>query len=347
VGGPAIARFDGATWSRVEQGITDNGDDWQYTTVVAAGDQTWAVVDGALLRWSGEAFVAAAAPDRPQEITSPMVAVGRDELWARDFWSGGAWRLLEDGWTHFDSSAGLLGELHDLALAPDGTLWATTKDGVWTFDGSAWAEQEADDYDTLAFGPDGDAWVTSGGNQEPSVQRVNGDPLPGAAPFIGGVTALEVLGEDDVWAASSGGYLPGGLAHFDGKGWTQMKPIEGRDFDYVMDLEVTPDGDVWASFLLFDATAENPAPSPIVVARFDGASWQIYRDAEGVPLGSGPGTLELTPDGTLVVAAESGLVEFRDGAWTLLQEGSFQDFSIAPDGTIWLMGDGLYRLPAP
>jgi hypothetical protein len=345
-GASGVARFDGATWSRVDQGVPID-DRNQDTAVVAAEGQIWAVVSGALLRWNGETFLEAVAPDRPQEVMGPMVAVDREELWASDVWNGGAWRLFGDRWTHFDDSTGLPGELHDLALAPDGTLWATTEEGVWTFDGSRWEEMSAGDYDTLAFGPDGDAWVTSGGAQGSIVQRVNGDRLRGTVPFMNGVTALQVLGDDDVWAASSGGFLPGGLAHFDGEGWTEIKPIEGRDFDYVMDLAVTPDGIVWASFLLFDATAEDPAPSPIVVTRFDGASWQIYRDAGGVPFGAGSGTLELTPDGTLVLAAEPGLVEFRDGAWTLLQEGWFQDFSIAPDGTTWLLGDGLYRLPAP
>jgi hypothetical protein len=331
----------------VEQGLTDNGEEYQYTTVVAAEDQIWAAVNGALLRWDGEAFVQVVGVDRPQELMSPLVAVGRDELWTGDWGAGGAWRLRGDTWTHFDDRVDLPGELQDLALAPDGTLWATTEQGIWRFDGSRWGLAESGDFHSIAFGPDGGIWVAG----KHTVQRAGGDALPGKVPFLSDTTTLAVFADDDVWASSSGGFLPGGLAHFDGTRWAGVEPVEGHTNDFILDLEITPDGNLWASLILFDATDLDPAaPRTMVVARFDGSSWRTYRDAGGVQFdssGSASGRLELTPDGTLVLGAESGLVAFRGGAWTLLQEGSFQDFSIAPDGAIWVSSDGLYRLPAP
>ena len=347
IGGPVIARFDGTSWAPVTDGLVDNGEEYQYTDVLAAGGQVWAVVNGALLRWDGEAFVPVLEVDRPQELMSPFLAAGPDELWTGDWGAGGAWRLLGDTWTHFDDRAELPGELQGLALGPEGTLWATSTQGAWRFDGSRWGLAESGDFHAIAFGPDGGVWVAG----KHTVQRVGGSALPGKVPFISDTTSLVVLADDDVWAASRGGWMPGGLAHFDGERWTDVEPIEGNAYaaDWISGLEVTPDGDVWVSLANVDTERPNQ-PDPVVVARFDGSSWRTYNDADGVPFGmtnDGFGRLEIAPDGTPVLSAAPGLVEFRDGAWTLLQEGRFGDFSIAPDGTIWISSDGLYRLPAP
>jgi hypothetical protein len=337
IGAPAIARFDGTTWDRVEQGVAGNGDEYQYTTVVAAGGQIWAAVNGALLRWDGETFLQVVGADRPQEITSPMVAVDRDELWTGD-WSGGAWRLLGDQWTHFDDRADLPGELHDLTLAPDGTLWATTKKGVWRFDGSRWEETATGDYRAIAFAPDGQPWAAGSvpGTvvpRETAIGPVGGATLPTPAPLDPFGFRFVVAAADDVWAGSPGSWgIGAGLAHFDGTEWTRVTPVEGQPYFAVSGIEIAPNGDVWVSLVIFDPSEPN-APDPIVVARFDGSSWQIYRDASGVSFGTlqrASGRLDLAPDGTPVLAAPPGLVKFRDGAWTLLQEGWFEDFSTRP-----------------
>jgi hypothetical protein len=289
-----------------------------------------------------------AVPIGSKEIMG-MVAVGRYELWTAALPSlGGAWRLLGDSWTHFAERYGLAGEISDLALAPDGVLWATSDHGVWRFDGSRWEQVMSGNFQAIAFGPDRGAWV----GHKFFVQRVGGNALPGKVPPMGGwVGSLAVLADDDVWAASDGAMgMPSGLAHFDGRTWTAADPL-GGDTDFsVSDIEVAPNGDVWVSIANTDSQPSEDPPE-IVVARFDGTSWQTYRDGDGVPFGTSwdaSGHLEIAPDGTPVVAAASGLMEVRDGAWTLLQEGSFRDFSIAPDGTVWVSGDdGLFRIPAP
>jgi len=341
---PGIARFDGATWSRVEQGVSGLADAYHSTTVVSAADQIWAAVDGALLRWSGETFLQVAGA-RPEEIAGwAVAAVSGDELWTAGL-GGGAWRLLDDRWTYFAEGTDLPGELHTLSLAPDGTLWATTGGGIARFDGTRWEEVTDGNYQAIAFGPDGRAWAASGRSQNSWVREVGGDALPGAVPLFGGASSLAVLSDHDVWAGAQGGFMPGGLAHSDGRGWTVVERVGGEPVSAVSGIEATPDGDLWVSFIVdrYDS----------LVARFDGSSWETFHEADGVPFTDG--MLELAPDGAIVVTTRAGLVGFRDGAWTPWGSppaGGFDDLrivplSIAPDGTVWLAGaGGLFRLPA-
>jgi hypothetical protein len=158
------------------------------------------------------------------------------------------------------------------------------------------------------------------------------------------VDSLVVSSDADVWIGSSGNWGPNvpGLAHYDGTGWTLVTPIEGEPDFYVYDIELDLDGDVWVSLGPWGRSASD-APTEHAVARLDGSTWRTFGPGEGVPQVWGL-DLELAPDGTMLLVSESGLFEFRDDAWTLVQEGTFEGISVAPDGTVWLAGDGLFRL---
>ena len=78
-------------------------------------------------------------------------------------------------------------------------------------------------------------------------------------------------------------------------------------------------------------------------AQFDGARWTVYPDADGRAFGSIAG-VAVTPQGSLIVAAESGLLAHDTAGWTVLLPDSYATVAAAPDGALWLTNaSGVFR----
>jgi hypothetical protein len=85
-----------------------------------------------------------------------------------------------------------------------------------------------------------------------------------------------------------------------------------------------------------------------IVARYEDGAWSTFDQADGVPIRAVNDDLflETAPDGQILLATWDGLFAFSGGTWRLLQQGGFTGLSTAPDGTVWLGGDGLFRMKA-
>jgi hypothetical protein len=351
-GPPAVARFDGTTWSSVVEGLEGSGTIPEFTRVVAAQEGIWATTSAGLFRMDGLRWERATIDERPAGggPGHTIAAVGADELWMADPNGMGVWRLEGDRWTHFDQDDGVpAGRVHDFLVTRDGTVWAATTGGLGSFDGTRWEQVDADEHTVLASAPDGAVWTASTPAGHPELEGtivgpVGGAPIAEPAPVFP-VSSLAVSSDDDLWIGSNGNWGPSalGLAHYDGTAWTLVTPVEGLTDLFVQDIELGPDGTVWVALGLHDPSDTRAAPDRYVMARFDGSTWRTYLDADGQPFGW-LGDLEVAADGTMLLRSERGLLGFRDDRWTLLQEGSFRP-SVGSDGTVWLAGDGLFRLP--
>ena len=345
--GDHAARFDGTAWAPVTfDGTASTGG--TFGIQFARGPSSvWATANGTVYRLDGSSWTSVTAFPGWSGAIGAITSANGNELWV-SAWSDGAWRLdgetrtrwreLLPGWLSSDTVNGI-------AVGEDRAVWAATSAGLARFDGSGWQEISAGDHQAIALGPDGVPWTARADPDGPSVGRVGGARIPEPVPLVS-VRTLAVASDRDVWAGTAGYF--NGLAHFDGDGWTSVTPVEGQPNFGVLDIQVAPKGDIWVALVPFDPATPS-ALDPLVVARFDGSGWTVYRDADGVPFGNindgSIGDLAISPSGVPLLTAGPGLLEFHHDRWSLLQEGRFSHVSVAPDGTIWLAGDGLFRLP--
>ncbi len=167
-------------------------------------------------------------------------------------------------------SAGPLNDINDLALAPNGDLWAATAGGVVRWD-VATAEfdvfTESDGIPgrsvaSIDIAPDGTAWIV--GDQ--GIGRYDGGWtgfLPGEGPG-----ALVVDHDGVVWATAASEPL----ARFDGE-WTWVALPTDGDPPIVgpSGLAVDGNGTLWVG------TLEHG------VFSFDGLAWRHFTEADGAP----------------------------------------------------------------
>jgi hypothetical protein len=242
----SLVRFDGTTWSQAD-GYADLRLDGQLTGLAAGPDGTLhaAVGTGALVTFDGARRTVVPVPPDVRGVSG-------DDI----------------GW-------GL-----DLAVAPDGTLWAVGRDDVVSFDGATWRRYTtADGIPTgvvmsVAVAPNGDVWVVA-----------IDDPLDGVPA--------------------------NGVGRYDGDSWTVYGAADGLAPDPVTGVAVGPDGAVWVTHSA-DTGGTAAARAPGTISRFDGATWSTTAIANvGVGFGSGGATVDAS--GILWVPTRWGIVEF-DGA---------------------------------
>lgn len=336
VGGRSrFARFDGTTWSPV---TAQDGLDGGGGRLAAGPGGVWAATSAGLFRLEGSRWKLEVASEGPLLMPwegVPVAAVSSEDVWTAEHTS--VWRLERGTWTEYSDLPG--GYVSEIAVAPDGVPWVSTEHGLARFDGSAWEQVEPGPHDAIAFAPDGTVWTAN--NDAWTVGPVGGPVLPALpnepAESTGGTLDLAVGPRDDVWVGwtKGGGFSveDAGLVRFEGGEWQTVAPYADR---YVVrDLEATPEGDVWVSGSTLDRWA------PPFLARFRNGAWTTFIKADGIS--GGPGQLDVTPSDEVLFATSEGLLVFRDEAWHLLQKGWFS-LSVAPDGTVWLGGDGVFRL---
>ncbi len=357
-----FALFDGSVWTSV---TTPDGLGATSAHPSVAADPRgvlWAATgDAGLFRSDGSTWMQAVPSGGPSGLA--LASTGLDELWVtggplQDHGSylgyrSDIWRIREGATTRYGREDGLPGGLVGaIAVAPDGVPWVATEEGLARFDGSRWEEIASGPHDAIAFGPDGSVWTASGS----TIREVGGTAVPGQVPLLGSVTSFRVIRGDEIWAASCEGWWDAcerAIAHFDGEAWEIVEPAGLADDSLVRDLGVTAEGDVWISALVPSA---NDRWAVTALRYRDGAWTEVVETDTEVPLDTPSpmdrgffdlGGIGTTPDGRVLLLAPGGPFAFGDGSWSQVASGRFSDLSVASDGTVWLVGDGLFRLSAP
>ena len=255
--------------------------------------------------------------------------------------------------------------VRDVAVGPDGRLWAATAAGVAQRRPDGWEMHTVEDglphqdVHAIEVADDGDVWIgTSDG-----IAAHDGDAwhLHHHEDALADeqVRALDIAPEGALWAAGTAG-----VTTYDGQGWT-------RHDDGAWDLAITADGTVWTvaqrqgrgvvralegdawvehdghtdSGPLHDRYDQPFAVSPAAgedevwvgtrrgVSRFDGDRWHRIglEDTAGVPL---PEVTALLPadDGLWVATSARGVWRFADGTWLDASDGlpGSPDDEVAP-----------------
>lgn len=251
----------------------------------------------------------------------------------------------------------------DLAIAPDGAVWAAGWASVSRFDDETWTAYYGPE-DGLPRGyvldvevtPDGSVWAGT----ERGLARLDGRTWTIVSPSVW-VRDLAVAPDGSV---VTGFYRPlrnlswGGVARFDGETWSILGDADTMPEDFLTFLDVSPvDGAVWT-------TAGGSGFIPVgTISRFDGSVWtgwsvNEFPGHEELP-GLIPQAMTVGPDGSVWVVTlqpetlhhgwrtlHGTLARFDGVTWTVFSApvGAAVNawgvaMAIGPDGTVWLAGN--------
>lgn len=343
-----LLSLDGALWAATAEGIGRFDGAWQTIDSadgLAADDVRALAQDDAGTLWAAHA--------------NPLLGLsyrGAD----------GAWQTLTcrlDAPPSRSVSAG--------ALAPDGTVWFATDNGLAHFDGRQWGHLTTADglpdnhVNALAIAADGRVWAgTDRGlargeagawrmvTPEPVTQLAlspagavwvvsNGriaqltDDALQFVPAPGDTVVRAIVATDDaLWAAT-----PDGAARFDDRGWRFYTTDDGLPSSDVTAVARDAAGHVWAS--------SSVGGEAVDFAIFDGERWRPHPNrrpqAEKLVYNIVRDVLP-TPDGIWVATAH-GLSRLANGAWTGYSDDLFpnavpdvRQLAFADD-SVWLGTD--------
>jgi len=307
---------------------------------------------------------------RPTEWFHALAAVSAGEAWAAMYTDA----LEEDGtdlighvvdgaWTLYALGAGEWTRVMGLAPAPDGTVWAATDIGVFSFDGQDWARRFPAPAGGVAVGEDGTVWIggkeATGNTSRLWLARWDGaswerlDPLPEEALEPWGQTIIAVQPDGEAWIAHRPGWwVDEDLTRYDGHtmevfpipGVPDPTPDNGIFPVRVFEVEAAPNGYLWAvGYLAAD-------PRQAVLACYDGAAWTLV-DWPFPPPAELPLAVDISagPDGVMWFAFHDGLRSFDGTTWqSHLEEQVLFNVDVAPDGAVWYSDEaGLHVLEVP
>ena len=235
-----------------------------------------------------------------------------------------SWEVFTSDDTPELGASEFLAPIGDLAIAADGTLYASVgHNQLAVYDGSGWAAHTvpaptsgyraviAPWSNSLAVGTDGLLWA--GTNSSPSVTGR-------------------------------------GLFTFDGADFTRLTTDDGMPSGHTFQVAAGGDGTVWvATDALYDDLATASPDEAAGVARFDGTTWTTYTLADG--LLSNDGVVAAGPDGTAWVVhgeiAPRGYARFDGKGWTAYPTdppvGRFRA-AVDAEGTLWSVAEtGIVR----
>ena len=213
-------------------------------------------------------------------------------------------------------------------------------DGQWTTYTTA-DGLPFDQIGAIAFTPNGDLWCV------PLIPEVGG----GVVCYDGNTwkqyTTEDGLGENIIlWmentlAVSSDGVLwvatwSGGVSSFDGETWTTYITADGLLGNNIAGVGIAPNGDIWCA---------HPTPD-CGLSRFDGETWTTYTTNDmGISFCN---LINVAFDAEGKLWAGGGIVlSHHNETWTSFSDetGMPQPIAlymdIAPDGKIWICGDGV------
>jgi len=316
----------------------------------------WILVAASLLlALLGSALVGAGLLDRPRPPLSlvptaigpsvdatwdRVLAVSADEAWAAE--TRGIWHFVDGSWTGPLRPPGWINRANGWALAPDGTLWVTTDNGVAALSGGRWTFASEGRADGIAIGPDGTVWA--GGGSGIVGLRLDGSPRRTVACPNGSWT-IAVTTEGSIYVGAWEYVGKPGLARFDGRTCERVDPLgDGRTVD-VTELHADASGGLVAVMSHRDGSGLATS----YLARLDSTRWTVLEEhAEDWYMLYG--NVSLSPSGEIWRAGPAvnpTWERFDLERWIPVVTGvpALGPPSIAADGTLWFLGpSGVYRV---
>lgn len=367
----SVWRFEGQSWTTHGDGPSDGlpGLGGGYATAWMAPTTEGVYLGAAegIFRLSNDHWQPAWRPtSAPSAVASDStqiaLAVSRDEFWLTGpagTWSNGLWHFKDGTWAGepIDPRNPRL-RPNALALAPDGTAWAAWAQGVAYWRDGHWTVVDTHVASAILVDHDATVWVAGEGSWEPGPDKLWTLRLDGTEwtrrvvtphppiPREGGAS-LGIDGAGSLWLGAPHGFLPGGLARFDGHTWQTIDEINGTKVDGASVLGTAPDGSIW---LDVQSAVELDGRQWIwhKAARFDGSAWMVVELPIELP--SQSSAPRLGSDGTLWTTTLRGPARLDGAEWTYPYDGvkgSWRTPWVAPDGTAFgTIGSSIVRFPA-
>jgi ligand-binding sensor domain-containing protein len=257
VGG--LSYFDGSSWTTyAEEDGLPSGAMYVQAVVLDADGNPWIGTDAGVARYDGASWQALEGPAKKKVSAMAMGADGA--LWVAvcDTSIGGVYRFDGQDWTAYlyDETDGLEDCcVNDVAVGPNGNVWAATDNGLASFDGAAWTNHTADDglvgneVDAVAIDQDGAVWA---GTDE-GASRFDGGSWKAYTEDDGlldaDISAIEAAPDGSVWFATGSGVS----CLRDGR-WESYTEEEGLPSNRVSSIAPAPDGRIWLG-TAFDGVA--------------------------------------------------------------------------------------------
>ena len=342
---PDIARYADGQWTRhgAEDGLA--GTELGRVSVTAAG--VFLGTDVGLLRFADERWVPAwpDASDGPRidAIWDRELAVSADEAWAAE--RRGIWHFVDGSWTGPMRPPGWIAMTRGWVVAPDGTLWVTTNNGVAALRGGQWMLAWKQRADGIAIGPDGTAWAGAGSGIVGL--RLDGSP-PRTVVCPNGSWSIAVTTDGSIYVGAWAYVGKPGLARFDGRTCERVDPLGGGRTVDVTEVHADPTGGLVAVMSHRDGSG----PATSYLARLDGTRWTVLEEHsdDWYMLYS---NVSLSPSGEIwragKAAGDPTWERFDGERWIPVDLGvsALWPPSIAADGTLWFVGpSGVQRLRA-
>jgi ligand-binding sensor domain-containing protein len=282
------------------------------------------------------------------------IATHADDLWALT--NGGITRIdriTGDKSVFNRANSGLAtnqpGAVH---AAADGALWVLqTGSEILRYDGSLWTPLSPPfpPYRLLTDNEDHawihDAWYTGPG----SLARWNGVNWVVLDASFGlecrYATAIVRDDQDALWVAAYPTYYlndwhGGGLARFDGAGWTTFTYADSAlSSNFVTSLGLDLDGSLWVGALPGWTLATGDHGG---LTRYDGVTWTNYHAGNSLIPSENVRSLVIDAAGAKWLATDVGVVCFDGTTWTLydtnnsnLPSNNVTRLHLDPDGNLW------------
>jgi hypothetical protein len=342
---PAVARFDGTSWQPygAESGLTAHG---SAASVTATSRGLYAATTDGIFRFDGERWQRVLGSHDGPAMFHLLAAVSSDELWAAEYASDEGpdllWHYSGGRWQREDVVPGQPAPVQ-MTIGPDGSAWAAGTFGLARNGGAGWDVIDATPATALAFEGDRTLWVVGFPDADGSKHALWQEVSDGerwthrdlATCDVGLSSSTSVVPDlaGGAWIGAREGYLPGGLARFDGRDCVQVTNQDGSPISPAA-MSRTPEGDL----RLVTAIAINDALQ-WSIARVSGQQLTVVTQ-----LDVNMRELFAAPDGTLWAATDSGPARYDDAAgWTFPFSEDFPDaqstwswsYSVAQDGTVF------------
>jgi streptogramin lyase len=248
-------------------------------------------------------------------------------------------------WLQYGKEEGL-NDISALFDSSHGLIWAAGRKGscagLFVFNGTEWIEEDCSDFaawiepNSFFEAANGTVWFGAGGpilagvsttggalqykvNDDRSVERVKQYTQP-KFPYY--VTSIEQTPNGAIWLGSTTVYQYDGISDSSG-------PTAGLLGDNSADLAVDQGGALWVA-------KENCG-----VGRWNGATWDVFKERDGVA-GLLLSNLLVLRDGSVLAASNRGISRFDGSTWTasaypesFAMRSRWSSLRESADGSLW------------